>query len=99
MLKLINPLYRNISIDNSSVMREALNSIRSQLLLTADVMEKEIDIMNDILAVPPNATDIPAGETIKVAETQELVDHLRLYRDISRLLWTLIYLLVLHFKV
>ncbi|EFX63049.1 hypothetical protein DAPPUDRAFT_336007 [Daphnia pulex] len=55
-------------------MREALNSITSQLLLTADVMEKEIEIMNDILAVPPNATDIPAWETTESAETQELVD-------------------------
>ena len=62
MLKLINPLYRNISIDDSPAMREALNSITSQLLLKADVMEDDIDAMNDLLAVPPNVTNIPAGD-------------------------------------
>lgn len=70
----MNPLYRNISIDDSPAMREALNSITSQLLLTADVMEEEIEIMNEIIAVTPNATDIPAGETTESAETQELVE-------------------------
>jgi len=74
MLKLINQIDRNISIGDSPGMQEALNSITPQLLLTADVMEEEIDIMNDKSAVPPNATDIPAGDTTVSAETQELVD-------------------------
>lgn len=43
MLKLMNGIYRNISIENSPAMREALNSITSQPLLMADVTEEEID--------------------------------------------------------
>lgn len=30
--------------------------------------------MNDIMAVPPNATEITAGEITKEVETQELVE-------------------------
>jgi hypothetical protein len=33
-------------------------------------MKEEIDIMNDIMAVPPNATDTPAEETTECRDAR-----------------------------
>ena len=73
MLKQINPLYRDIIIDQSPAMIEQLESITSELLhpSNVEIMENEIDIYNDAAATGSSVTDTPEENLTALNENQE----------------------------
>lgn len=61
MLKKINPLYRDVVIDESPAMIHQLESISAQLLHpdNIEILENDIDIYNDAAATGSSVTDTP----------------------------------------
>jgi hypothetical protein len=57
-LKALNPLYRDIQIDDSQDMTNRLNRVADNLIENATIVDSERDIMVDRLVTPDAATDL-----------------------------------------
>ena len=61
-LKILNPLYRNVEIVETTAMHDALNRISSDLIDNATIVDNEAEILVDRLTTPEGATDVPVEE-------------------------------------
>lgn len=72
MLKQINPLYRDINIDQTQAMIDQLETITAELLhpTNVEIMENDIDIYNDAAATGSSVMDTPEEAFGGTIETQ-----------------------------
>ena len=65
LLKSVNPLYRDIKIDESPAMRQQLEEIAKQLQEGAIMMDDEIDSINEMVANPDEALVEESTESLE----------------------------------
>jgi len=68
LLKSVNPLYRDIKIDDSPAMRNQLENISKQLKNEAIMMDHEIDSINEMVANPSASPDTIVEESTESLE-------------------------------